>query len=172
MTYGTLPPVAYPPTAKLLHWLIAISLLVQAPLGLVIVHVELGAWQNASFNFHKSLGVLILLLMLWRVVNRFSVGPVQRRTWHALCVADRAADHRLSRQLRFRRFDTVLRFVRDTRGHWRGRRVGEPPVCCARLGRTGPARSGCRARRSRAAALLHPQRRRAPTHAAEAPRRT
>ncbi len=74
MTYGTLPPVAYPPTSKLLHWLIAISVLVQAPLGLVIVHVELGAWQNASFNFHKSLGVLILLLMLWRVVNRFSVG--------------------------------------------------------------------------------------------------
>jgi cytochrome b561 len=74
MTYGTLSPVAYPPTSKLLHWLVAISVLVQAPLGLLLVHVELGAWRDASFNFHKSLGVLILVL-------RLSVGaPSAERT--------------------------------------------------------------------------------------------
>jgi cytochrome b561 len=74
MTYGTLLPVAYPPTSKLLHWLVAISVLVQAPLGLLIVHTELGAWRDASYNFHKSLGILILALMLWRLVNRFVAG--------------------------------------------------------------------------------------------------
>jgi cytochrome b561 len=74
MTYGTLAPVAYPPTSKLLHWMVAISVLVQAPLGLLIAHIELGAWRDASYNFHKSLGVLILGLMLWRLVNRLFVG--------------------------------------------------------------------------------------------------
>jgi len=74
MTYGTLPPVAYPPTSKLLHWLVAISVLAQAPLGLALDRVELGAWRDASYNLHKSLGVLILGLMLWRLVNRFLVG--------------------------------------------------------------------------------------------------
>lgn len=74
MTYGTLRPVAYPPVSKLLHWLVAIAVLVQAPLGLIIVNVELGAWRDASYNFHKSLGVLIFALMVWRIVNRIAVG--------------------------------------------------------------------------------------------------
>jgi cytochrome b561 len=74
MTYGTLPPLAYPPTSKLLHWLVAIFVLVQAPLGLMLVWVELGAWRDALYNFHKSLGVLLLGLMLWRLVNRLFVG--------------------------------------------------------------------------------------------------
>lgn len=71
MTYGTLPPAAYPPLSKLLHWSVAIAVLVQAPLGFSLVYVELGARQDALFNFHKSLGVVIFVLMVWRLFNRF-----------------------------------------------------------------------------------------------------
>jgi cytochrome b561 len=74
MTYGTLQPAAYPPPSKLLHWSVAIAVLVQAPLGLSLVYVELGAWQDALFNFHKSLGIVILVLMVWRLLNRVFVG--------------------------------------------------------------------------------------------------
>ena len=74
MTHGTLQPAAYPPRSKLLHWSVAIAVLVQAPLGLSLVYVELGAWQDALFNFHKSLGIVILVLMVWRLLNRVFVG--------------------------------------------------------------------------------------------------
>jgi cytochrome b561 len=74
MTYGTLPPAAYPPLSKLLHWSVAITMLVQLPLGLSLVYLELGAWQDALFNFHKSLGVVIFVLMVWRILNRVLVG--------------------------------------------------------------------------------------------------
>jgi cytochrome b561 len=60
--------------SKLLHWSVAITVLVQAPLGLSLVYLELGAWQDALFNFHKSLGVLIFVLMVWRILNRVLVG--------------------------------------------------------------------------------------------------
>ena len=74
MTYGTLRPVAYPPLSKLLHWSVAITVLVQLPLGFSLVHVELGARQDALFNFHKSLGVLIFVLMVGRLLNRVFAG--------------------------------------------------------------------------------------------------
>jgi cytochrome b561 len=44
------------------------------PLGVILVQVELGAWQDRLYNFHKSMGVLILILMILRVLNRFIVG--------------------------------------------------------------------------------------------------
>lgn len=74
MTYGTLRPDAYPPLSKVLHWSVAIAVLVQVPLGLSLVYVDLGARQDALFNFHKSLGVLIFALMVGRLLNRIFAG--------------------------------------------------------------------------------------------------
>ena len=74
MTYGTLPPGGYPSSSKWFHWLVAISVIIQAPLGIILVYAELGAWQDRLYNFHKSLGVLILILMILRVLNRLIVG--------------------------------------------------------------------------------------------------
>jgi cytochrome b561 len=73
MTYGTLPPTGYPASSKWLHWLVAVSVIVQAPLGAILVYVELGDRQDAFYNFHKSLGVLILVLMLLRLLNRLAL---------------------------------------------------------------------------------------------------
>jgi cytochrome b561 len=74
MTYGTLPPGGYPASSKWFHWLVAISVIIQVPLGVALVFAELGAWQDRLFNFHKSMGVLILILMILRLLNRALVG--------------------------------------------------------------------------------------------------
>jgi cytochrome b561 len=74
VTYGNLPPTAYPPLSKLLHWLVGISVIVQIPLGTLLVYADLGARQDAFYNFHKSLGVAIFILMALRLLNRVAIG--------------------------------------------------------------------------------------------------
>ena len=73
MTYGTRTD-GYPATSKLLHWLVAACVLTTAPLALAMVRVDKGPTQDALYNFHKSLGVLILVLMILRLINRLVAG--------------------------------------------------------------------------------------------------
>src|SRR4051812_15779859 len=73
MTYGHRTD-GYPPTSKLLHWLVAICVLTTAPVAIAMVRVDKGPTQDMLYTFHKSLGVLILLLMLLRLINRLTVG--------------------------------------------------------------------------------------------------
>ena len=74
MTYGTLPPGPYPATSKWLHWLVAACVLTTAPVAIAMVRVGEGPTQDALYNFHKSLGVLILILVILRLINRLIVG--------------------------------------------------------------------------------------------------
>lgn len=73
MTYGELRG-GYPGTSKLLHWLIALCVLVTIPVAIVMTRLDPGPTMNTLYNFHKSLGVLILILMLLRLANRLVVG--------------------------------------------------------------------------------------------------
>lgn len=73
MTYGTRTD-DYPATSKLLHWLVAICVLLTAPVALVMDRVGQGALQDALFFFHKSIGPLILVLMILRLINRIVLG--------------------------------------------------------------------------------------------------
>jgi cytochrome b561 len=73
MTYGT-QPGGYPSTSKWLHWLIAACVLVTLPVSLAMVRVGEGPAQDVLYNFHKSLGILILVLMLLRLINRLVAG--------------------------------------------------------------------------------------------------
>jgi cytochrome b561 len=73
MTYGTRTD-GYPATSKLLHWLVALCVLTTAPVAIAMVRVDKGPTQDMLYNFHKSLGVLILVLMLLRLINRLVVG--------------------------------------------------------------------------------------------------
>ncbi len=73
MTYGTRTD-HYPATSKLLHWLVAACVLTTAPVAIAMGRVSEGPLQNALYNLHKSLGVLILVLMILRLINRFVVG--------------------------------------------------------------------------------------------------
>jgi cytochrome b561 len=73
MTYGTRTD-HYPGTSKLLHWLIAACVLTTAPVAITMTRIGDGANKDALYNFHKSLGVLILTLMLLRLANRLIAG--------------------------------------------------------------------------------------------------
>ena len=73
MTYGKRAG-GYPPTSKWLHWLIAASVLVMIPIGIVMGRVGQGPLQNTLYDLHKSFGILILALMVARLVNRIVVG--------------------------------------------------------------------------------------------------
>ena len=64
----------YPGTSKLLHWLIAICVLTTAPVAIAMSRVADGPTKDTLFNFHKSLGVLILILMVLRLLNRLVRG--------------------------------------------------------------------------------------------------
>jgi cytochrome b561 len=80
MTYGTRPD-GYPPTSKLLHWLVATCVLTTLPVSLAMVRVGEGPTQDLLYNFHKSLGVLILALMVLRLINRLVAGaPIPEPT--------------------------------------------------------------------------------------------
>lgn len=74
MTYGTLPPGGYPAISKWLHWLVAACVLVTIPVGLTLSRVEPGPTADSLYNFHKSLGVVIFVLVVVRIVNRFVTG--------------------------------------------------------------------------------------------------
>lgn len=77
MTYGTLPPTAYSAVAKLLHWLVALGVLTMVPVGIIMLRIESGPMQNNLFEFHKSLGVVVLLLMVLRLLYRALHGSPQ-----------------------------------------------------------------------------------------------
>jgi cytochrome b561 len=74
MTYGTLPPGGYPASSKWLHWLVAVAVLTAVTIGIVLPYTQPGPLQDGMFNAHKAFGVLIFILMVVRIINRFSVG--------------------------------------------------------------------------------------------------
>jgi cytochrome b561 len=73
MTYGTRTD-HYPATSKLLHWLVAASVLTTAPVAITMTRIAEGPTRDMLYNFHKSLGILILVLMILRLINRLAVG--------------------------------------------------------------------------------------------------
>jgi cytochrome b561 len=56
--------------SQLLHWLVALLILAQIPLGLAAVGWHLSPTKLSLFVWHKSVGMLVLVLVLWRLVWR------------------------------------------------------------------------------------------------------
>jgi cytochrome b561/polyisoprenoid-binding protein YceI len=61
----------YTAVAKILHWLIAIFIALQLPLGWLMSQPADLAQKFKLFQLHKSLGITVLLLMVLRVLWRF-----------------------------------------------------------------------------------------------------
>lgn len=66
----TLRPVRYSGIAIALHWAIALLLLFQIGLGWALEDLPKGVVQFAGYQFHKSIGITILLLSLARLAVR------------------------------------------------------------------------------------------------------
>jgi cytochrome b561 len=58
--------------AKSLHWIVALLVLTTIPVGVAMGQIEKAPFN--LFNFHKSLGVLILILMTIRLIYRLVHG--------------------------------------------------------------------------------------------------
>jgi cytochrome b561/polyisoprenoid-binding protein YceI len=68
----------YNHAAMILHWLIALALAFQIALGFRLDDIPRGTGQFAAYQFHKSIGITILVLTLVRVgVRLFRARPAQ-----------------------------------------------------------------------------------------------
>jgi cytochrome b561 len=64
-------PAGYSTAAKIFHWITALAVVTAIPAALAMVRVDQGPLQNRLYDLHRSLGVLVLVLMvarlLWRI---------------------------------------------------------------------------------------------------------
>ena len=65
----------YRAPAQALHWLTALAALCGITLGISMLNVEPGDFQNRLFDLHRSFGALILTLTGLRLLWRLSVPP-------------------------------------------------------------------------------------------------
>lgn len=73
--YGTRPALGYSPVARFLHWTTAALVLFMIPVGFYIANVENGPFQDQIYDLHKSVGMLILPLVLIRLAYRLTHPP-------------------------------------------------------------------------------------------------
>ena len=66
---------AYTVTARILHWITASLVLLTLPLGLVIANDWGGPLQDQLYDLHRSIGALIIPIILARVVYRWTHPP-------------------------------------------------------------------------------------------------
>ena len=87
---------SYSGFAKLLHWVVAVSVLLIVPIGFIMNIVGGGVLQNVLYTVHRSLGMLVLALMIVRIVYRLVHGapadeptlePMQRVASHLVHMA-------------------------------------------------------------------------------------
>lgn len=71
--------------AMALHWLIAVGIVTMVPLGLYMHELEGSDLKFALYQWHKSIGITILLLSLlrlaWRLANPIPPPPAHMRAW-------------------------------------------------------------------------------------------
>jgi cytochrome b561 len=66
---------AYTVTARTLHWITATLVLINLPLGLVIANNWGGPLQDWLYNLHRSIGALIIPIILVRLIYRLGHKP-------------------------------------------------------------------------------------------------
>lgn len=69
------PSVQYDPVAKALHWLIAIAIVAMLAIGWIMTSMDNSSAKFTLFQLHKSIGITILLLALFRLGWRFTHRP-------------------------------------------------------------------------------------------------
>ncbi|MEX2048789.1 MAG: cytochrome b [Gemmatimonadota bacterium] len=62
----------YGTVARLLHWTIALLVVLQIPAGIAMTSEPLAAWADPLYIFHKGSGAVLLALVLARVVWRLT----------------------------------------------------------------------------------------------------
>ncbi len=71
------PPISqqYRRPARLLHWIMAAIVIAMVPLGIAVNYLPWNAFQDWLFNLHKSLGIVVLGLVVVRLAYRLTHKP-------------------------------------------------------------------------------------------------
>jgi cytochrome b561 len=72
MTDMTAAVPGYTPVARLLHWTVAVLVLLMLPLGIVIANEWGGPAQTFLYNLHKSIGATLIPLVIIRLLYRIT----------------------------------------------------------------------------------------------------
>lgn len=65
----------YQTGARLLHWIIALMVVVQIPVGIAMLSQPLSRFSDPLFIFHKGAGAVLLVLVMARIIWRFVHRP-------------------------------------------------------------------------------------------------
>ena len=66
---------AYSLTARVLHWTTAVLVLILIPLGIIIGNRLIEPWQDWLYNLHRSIGALVILVIIIRLLYRLGHAP-------------------------------------------------------------------------------------------------
>jgi cytochrome b561 len=69
-------PAAYSLTARVLHWITAVLVLTTIPIGIVMANVSAGALQDSLYVLHRSIGTVIIPLIIVRLAYRLTHRPL------------------------------------------------------------------------------------------------
>jgi cytochrome b561 len=67
---------AYTMTARMLHWITAFLILFMIPTGVVIANDWGGSLQNSLYDLHKSVGAVLIPIVILRLVHRSANPPL------------------------------------------------------------------------------------------------
>jgi len=65
----------YSLVARSIHWLTVLLVLTMVPAGLVMIRISGGPLQNQLFDYHRSVGVVLMILTVIRLVYRLTHPP-------------------------------------------------------------------------------------------------
>jgi cytochrome b561 len=65
----------YTLAARTLHWLTAALVLTMIPIGIVMANADFGAAQDTLYHIHRSIGVLLLPIVIVRLIWRLASPP-------------------------------------------------------------------------------------------------
>lgn len=65
----------YSLVARAIHWLTAIMVLTMVPAGLIMIRIDGGQLQNQLFDYHRSVGVVLMILTVIRLAYRLTHKP-------------------------------------------------------------------------------------------------
>jgi cytochrome b561 len=65
----------YTGTARLFHWATAVLVLLMLPIGIVMANVDVGPAQDTLYHLHRSIGVVLVPLILARLLYRLQHPP-------------------------------------------------------------------------------------------------
>lgn len=69
------PVERYTTVARVLHWTVAALVLMTVPVGFVLLRLPQGWIQNTLFDVHRSIGVLLFALVVFRLAWRLTHPP-------------------------------------------------------------------------------------------------